>query len=359
MDDESLDAYDYDLPPDLVAQEPLHDRDASRLLRLDRSTGAISHHGFRDISSLLRPGDLLVTNDTRVLPARLVGRRARTGGKWEGLFLSTTNAGAGTASAWLVIARTGGRPQSGERVILLDRQGHDADSIELLERGAGGTWTVAPIGGPGSFEAAESLLSRVGRVPLPGYIRRGEACDLDTSRYQTIYATHAGSAAAPTAGLHFTEDVLRSLADRGVNRASLTLHVGLGTFRPIQSPSIREHSMHTEWCECPEDTVAAIHHTKAAGGRIVAVGTTCVRSLETASRTGTLAAWRGPTDLFIRPGHVFRSVDAILTNFHMPRTTLLVLVSAFASRANVLAAYAEAIERRYRLLSYGDCMLID
>jgi S-adenosylmethionine:tRNA ribosyltransferase-isomerase len=363
MDDDTRADYDYPLPEDLIAQEPLPDRDGSRLLCLCRSTGSIEHRGFRDLPDLLRPGDLLVTNDTQVLSARLVGRRAATGGRWEGLFLSARPAGPGgrrtdPRSAWEVLTKTGGRPRGGERVVLADRAGHDADALELIERRTGGIWLVAPVDGAATPEAAEALLTRLGRVPLPGYIRGGEAAGDDVRRYQTIFARRTGSAAAPTAGLHFTPRVLESLAAKGIARASVTLHVGLGTFRPIQSEKIDDHTMHAEWCECPEATVDAFHRTRAAGGRVVAVGTTCVRSLETAALGGSLAAWRGQTDLFIRPGHRFRAVDAILTNFHMPRTTLLVLVSAFAGRAAILRAYNVAVQHRYRMLSYGDCMLI-
>jgi S-adenosylmethionine:tRNA ribosyltransferase-isomerase len=361
--EDALSAYDYRLPEALIAQAPLPERDAGRLLRLSRETGSIGHHAFRDLPSLLRPGDLLVTNDTRVLPARLLGRRAATGGRWEGLFLAARSeaiaADGNPRPAWEVLAKTGGRPRPGERVILSDPEGRDADALELVERLPGGIWLVTPAAGAATPEAAEALLARLGRVPLPGYIRGGEAAVDDAERYQTIFARRTGSAAAPTAGLHFTPRVLESLAARGVARAGVTLHVGLGTFRPIQSERIDDHRMHAEWCECPAETVAAIQRARAAGGRVVAVGTTCVRSLETAALGGDLAAWSGRTDLFIRPGHRFRAVDAILTNFHMPRTTLLVLVSAFAGRPAILEAYDEAVRSGYRMLSYGDCMLID
>jgi S-adenosylmethionine:tRNA ribosyltransferase-isomerase len=207
--------------------------------------------------------------------------------------------------------------------------------------------------------SVEAILNRVGRVPLPGYIRGGIEQPGDRERYQTVFARESGSAAAPTAGLHFDEPLLAELAARGIGRARVTLHVGLDTFRPIAVDRLEDHPMHTEWCDCPAETVAAITATRAAGGRIVAVGTTAARTLETAARSGTLTAWSGPTDLFIRPGHQFRAVDCLVTNFHMPRTTLMVLVSTFASRGLIAHAYEEAIREEYRFLSYGDAMLIE
>jgi S-adenosylmethionine:tRNA ribosyltransferase-isomerase len=347
------DLYDYDLPDDLIAQHPLAERAEARMLHVRRADGSLAHHHVRDLPDLLRPGDLVVVNDTRVVPARLVGRRAATGGRWEGLFLE--DAGDGT---WRILAHTRGRPGVGERILLIDRQGKESLALELVSRGPGGTWLVRPAeNGP-----APTILERVGRVPLPGYIRGGAEHAGDRDRYQTVFAREAGSAAAPTAGLHFTPDLLAALTSRGIGLAGVTLHVGLDTFRPISTPRLDDHPMHTEWCECPAATVAAIHDTKARGGRVVAIGTTAVRTLETAasrSPSGRLSAWRGPTDLFIRPGFSFRAVDCLLTNFHMPRTTLLVLVSAFASRDTIRGAYAEAIRERYRFLSYGDAMLID
>lgn len=359
MDDPDLhaaDSYAYELPTDLIAQEPLADRAAARLLVVNRADGSLAHRSIRDLPSLLAPGDLVVVNDTKVVPARLVGRRAKTGGKWEGLFLRVEGSGS-QAGAWIVLAQTRGRPEVGERIVLMGRDGATGQSLELLGRAEGGAWLARPVGAAAA-EPAETVLARVGRVPLPGYIRGGVERDGDLDRYQTVFAREAGSAAAPTAGLHFTADVFAALEARGVERAAVTLHVGLGTFRPITAETLDGHAMHSEWCTCPPATVEAVQRTKARGGRVMAVGTTAVRTLETASLGGTLSPWSGATDLFITPGFSFRVVDALLTNFHMPRTTLMVLVSALASRDLVMRAYAEAIRERYRMLSYGDAMLI-
>jgi S-adenosylmethionine:tRNA ribosyltransferase-isomerase len=348
--------YDYELPRELIAQQPLAERAAARLLVVRRDDGSLTHRHVGDLPDLLAPGDLVVVNDTRVVPARLVGHRGATGGKWEGLFLQVEREGE-WAGCWRLLAQTRGRPAVGERIVLHDRAGREAAIIRLLGRTAGGGWLAEPEGG----EAAETVLARVGRVPLPGYIRGGEAEGADVERYQTVFARVSGSAAAPTAGLHFTEALLESLARRGVGRASVTLHVGLDTFRPISTERLDDHPMHSEWCDCPAATAAAVRETRGRGGRVVAIGTTAVRTLETAGRAGAIEAargWSGSTDLFIRPGHVFRAVDAMLTNFHMPRTTLMVLVSSFAGRDLIARAYAEAIRERYRFLSYGDAMLI-
>ena len=347
------DHYDYDLPADRIAQEPLADRSAARLLVVDRGSGSLTHRHVRDLPEILQPGDLVVVNDTRVVPARLVGRREKTGGRWEGLFLRSDDA----TGAWQVLASTRGRPAVGERVILVNHDNADAAAIELLGRSAGGSWLVRPAAGAAAG-GVEELLERVGRVPLPGYIRGGAEGPGDSDRYQTVFAKHRGSAAAPTAGLHFTPELLAALDARGIGRASVTLHVGLDTFRPITAERLDDHPMHTEWCVCPAETVAAVTATRARGGRVVAIGTTATRTLETAARGGSLALWSGPTDLFIRPGHAFRAVDCLLTNFHMPRTTLMVLVSTFASRGLIAAAYAEALRDGYRFLSYGDAMLL-
>lgn len=359
-DPEAADTYAYDLPEDLIAQEPLADRAAARLLVVNRADGGFSHRTIRDLPALLQPGDLVVVNDTKVVPARLVGRRERTGGRWEGLFLRREAAGPDggpDSGAWLVLAQTRGRPHPGERIVLTARDGTDGEVLELLGRTEGGAWLVRPVGGAAE-EPAEAVLLRVGRVPLPGYIRGGVEHAGDLDRYQTVFAREAGSAAAPTAGLHFTPEIFAALAARGVERAAVTLHVGLGTFRPITAERIADHVMHSEWCTCPAETVEAVARTRRRGGRVVAVGTTAVRTLETAALGGTLSPWSGTTDLFIKPGFPFRAVDCLLTNFHMPRTTLMVLVSALASRDLVMRAYAEAIRERYRMLSYGDAMLI-
>jgi S-adenosylmethionine:tRNA ribosyltransferase-isomerase len=348
--------YDYHLPEDRIAQEPLADRAAARLLVIQRADGSLEHRTLRDLPGLLAAGDLLVVNDTKVVPARLVGRRAATGGKWEGLFLRH-EAGGPHANAWVVLAQTRGRPEVGERIVLTARHGADGESLELLGRAEGGAWLVRPLG-EAANEPAEAVLLRVGRVPLPGYIRGGVEHEGDLDRYQTVFARAAGSAAAPTAGLHFTDEIFAELAARGIGRATVTLHVGLGTFRPITAERLDDHLMHSEWCECPAETVAAVRETKARGRRVFAVGTTAVRTLETAALGGVISPWSGATDLFIKPGFSFRVVDGLLTNFHMPRTTLMVLVSALASRDLVMRAYAEAIRERYRMLSYGDAMLI-
>ena len=341
------DDYDYDLPRDLIAQEPLADRTAARMLVVRRSDGDLAHRHVRDLVDLLLPGDLLVVNDTRVVPARLAGRRAKTGGRWEGLWLESPAEGT-----WRLLAHTRGRVAIGERVSLVDMEGNERFTLEMVGRGPGGTWLARPDrAGP-----PEQLLGEVGRVPLPGYIRGGDARPDDLPRYQTVFARLAGSAAAPTAGLHFTPALLEALAARGVGMARVTLHVGIDTFRPIAVDALDEHPMHSEWCACPPETVAAVAATRARGGRVIAVGTTAVRTLETAAAAGTLAPWSGATSLFIRPGHTFRVTDCLLTNFHMPRTTLMVLVSTFAGRGLVGQAYAEAIAERYRFLSYGDCI---
>jgi S-adenosylmethionine:tRNA ribosyltransferase-isomerase len=348
------DLYDYELPPDLIAQESLADRAAARLLVVDRATAAVKHRHVRDLPQILRAGDLVIVNDTRVVPARLVGRRVKTGGHWEGLFLRVDTA----SGAWQLLASTRGRPEIGERVMLTGLDGLDALTLTLVGRSGGGAWLAVPdVADP--LAPVEEILNRVGRVPLPGYIRGGVEQPGDRERYQTVFARQSGSAAAPTAGLHFTDGLLAELAACGIGRASVTLHVGLDTFRPISAERLDDHPMHTEWCECPAETVAAIRETRGRGGRIVAVGTTAARTLETAARSGTLAAWSGPTDLFIRPGFEFRAIDCLLTNFHMPRTTLMVLVSTFASRALIATAYEEAIRQQYRFLSYGDAMLIE
>jgi S-adenosylmethionine:tRNA ribosyltransferase-isomerase len=347
------DLYDYQLPPELIAQEPLADRAAARLLVVDRATGSLEHRHVGNLPQILRPGDLVVVNDTRVIPARLVGRRVKTGGRWEGLFLRIDRA----SGAWELLANTRGRPEIGERVMLTGLDGTDALQLTLVGRGGGGAWLAIPDGvDPGA--TVDTILNRLGRMPLPGYIRGGVEQPGDRDRYQTVFARQSGSAAAPTAGLHFTESLLAELDARGIGRANVTLHVGLDTFRPISAERLDDHPMHTEWCECPPETVTAIAETKARGGRVVAVGTTAARTLETAARGGTVAAWSGSTDLFIRPGFQFHAVDCLLTNFHMPRTTLMVLVSTFASRELIAAAYEEAIGQRYRFLSYGDAMLI-
>jgi S-adenosylmethionine:tRNA ribosyltransferase-isomerase len=340
----SADLFDYELPPDRIAQEPAADRDASRLLVVDRATGALRHHHFRDLPELLKPGDLLVLNDTRVLPARLVGRREKTGGKWEGLFLRETPDGL-----WELLAQTRGRPGAGEVIAV------EPGPLRLTLRGrAGGHWLAEPSP-PG--RPAE-LLAVSGQVPLPPYIRKGRAGAADRERYQTVYARADGSVAAPTAGLHFTPAVFDRLRARGIGWAHVTLHVGLGTFEPMKTREPAHHQMHSEWGEVPAATVEAVRACKARGRRVVAVGTTATRALESAARDGELNPWAGETDIFIHPPYRFWVLDGLVTNFHLPRTTLLLLVAAFAGSELIEAAYAEAIRAGYRFYSYGDAMLV-
>lgn len=349
---ESLSDYDYELPEELIAAEPLPERDQSRLLVVDRAAQGWHHRGIRDLPEFLRPGDCLVLNDTQVIPARLLGERTATGGKWEGLFLGTT-----TAGQWRLIGQSRGALRPGETVTV--RPAHHPESSEtlvltLLDREADGVWHARPNREEGALE----LLARFGTVPLPPYIRRKLASAQDWQRYQTTYSRHPGAVAAPTAGLHFTPELLDACRARGVETAFVTLHVGIGTFRPIAVERLSDHHMHAEWCAVPPETADRVNATRAAGGRIIAVGTTTVRTLESLGRDGTLRAGQGETDLFIRPPYAFRMVDGLLTNFHLPRSTLLVLVSALAGRELIRRAYAAAIAERYRFFSYGDAMPI-
>jgi len=344
-----LDAYEYDLPPDRIAQEPLAVRSDARLMLVDRVRRSIEHRYVRDLPELLRSGDALVINDTKVVPARLIGRRAKTRGKWEGLFLSVTEEGF-----WRLLCKTRGQQKPGDQIALVNRRAKDDIALRLIEKQDGGVWLAYPE----TEESTWDVLSRVGRVPLPHYIRGGEMTDEDRTRYQTIYAREPGSAAAPTAGLHFTDELMRKLIDRGVTPVRVTLHVGLDTFRPIKVDRLDEHVMHTEICRIDEAAVDRINRLRAAGGRCVAVGTTACRTLETASLNGSLKPFDGPTDLFIRPGHAFHAVDALMTNFHLPRSTLLVLVRTFGGDELMRRAYETAVVEKYRFYSYGDAMLI-
>lgn len=347
---DELKIIDYQLPRELIAQQPLPVRSSARLLVIDREREEIRHASIMDLPELLRAGDLLVANDSRVLPARLMGRRVSTGGRWEGLFLSVED----STGLWCLLAHSRGRLEIGERVVLIDRSGVDAYEIELIAKKDGGIWQARAI----TTLPATEVLVQVGRVPLPGYIRRGIADAADHDRYQTIFAQHDGSAAAPTAGLHFTPELIDSLLIRGITTARVTLHVGVDTFRPISVERIEDHPMHCEWGDCPEKTAMAVRHCRSSGGRVVAIGTTAVRVLETAAISGEIEPWKGTTRLFIRPGFQFRSVDCLLTNFHLPRTTLLLLVSALAGSDLLKRAYQEAIMKEYRFLSYGDAMLV-
>ena len=344
-----LDQYDYDLPRELIAQEPLSRRTDARLLVVDRSSNSLSHNYIRDLPEIIEPNDCLVINDTRVVPARLVGKRTKTGGRWEGLFLE-----ADAGGIWRVLGRTRGKLTAGETITLVDAEGDDDTRIRLAAKHPDGTWIVRPE----PPEDTWALLDRVGRVPLPPYIRRGEMVASDRERYQTIYADKPGAVAAPTAGLHFTKRLLDRLDEQGVTVARLTLHVGLGTFRPIAADSLAEHEMHSERGAVDRQCVEQIAACRQRGGRVIAVGTTSVRLLETAAAGGRLEPFTGHTDLFIRPPFEFRAIDAMLTNFHLPRTTLLVLVRTFGGDELMRRAYEEAIREEYRFYSYGDAMLI-
>jgi S-adenosylmethionine:tRNA ribosyltransferase-isomerase len=349
---DQLSNYDYELPENLIAGEPLARRDESRLLTLNRRTGEIGHQTVRDLPRLLDPGDCLVLNDTQVIPARLLGRRIATGGRWEGLYLATTETGA-----WKLIVQTRGKLQVGERLAIVPAQDAACGEellLTLLDREPGGIW-VADV----AIRAdALKLLQRFGTLPLPPYLHRKLATETDWQRYQTTYARRPGAVAAPTAGLHFTPELLAACRRRGISQAYVTLHVGIGTFRPISVENLSEHHMHAEWCEVPATTSELLKQTREAGGRIIAVGTTTVRTLESAARFGSNCPWSGETDLFIRPPYEFQAVDGLLTNFHLPKSTLLVLISAFAGTELIKKSYAAAIQEKYRFYSYGDAMLI-
>ena len=344
-----LDLYDFQVPEDLIAQQPLPMRSDARLLVVDRSSRSLTHAHVRDLPGLLKRGDCLVLNDSRVIPAHLVGHRTKTGGRWQGLYLAADSKGT-----WRLLSKTRGKLQPGDTVTLLDRDARDDVRLRMLTRLPDGQWAARPE----SDESPLVILQRVGRVPLPRYIRGGRMIDADWQAYQTVFARQPGSVAAPTAGLHFTEDLLRRTSSQGIADGRVTLHVGLGTFRPIGGSSLAEHRMHAEWGCIEESTVQQLRQVRQAGGRIVAVGTTTVRVLETAATGGQLVAWSGETDLFIRPPFTFRAVDALLTNFHLPRSTLLVLVHTFGGDELLRRAYEEAIRHGYRFFSYGDAMLI-
>jgi S-adenosylmethionine:tRNA ribosyltransferase-isomerase len=339
--------FDYDLPPESIAQQPAP-RGESRLLVMDRE-GPERHRTVRDLPRLLRPGDLLVLNDTRVIPARLYGRRAGSGpdgGKIE--ILLTEKLGD---RDWDALVKPGRRAKPGT-VVAFDAA-NTGLTAEVIEKDPSSRHRLR------FSEPVEPHLDRLGHVPLPPYIHRPDEA-ADRERYQTVYAREPGAIAAPTAGLHFSEDLLREIADAGIDTAAVTLHVGLGTFKPVTAERVEDHRMERERWEVPEAAAEAIRRTRDRGGRVVAVGTTVVRTLESAALAGggTIAAGNGATELFITPGFRFQAVDVLLTNFHLPQSTLLMLVSAFAGRERVLAAYAEAVRERYRFYSYGDAMLV-
>ena len=334
--------FDYELPPELIAQHPPAERDSARMLVLGPRSGAMAHATIRDLPRYLDAGDLLVLNDSRVLPARLIGRR-RDGGEAEVLLLRPV---AGDRRRWEALLRPARRLAAGSQV-----QFEGSTLAVSIEERNGETATIRLDG------VADPIgeVRRIGAMPTPPYIK--ERLE-DRERYQTVYAREEGSAAAPTAGLHFTPELLSSLRERGIDIAFVTLHVGLDTFRPVRVDDPAEHRIHREWYRIGEDTAYAIDEAHQNRKRVVAVGTTCARVLETAATDEGVSAGEGWTGLFILPGHPFRAVDAMLTNFHLPKSTLLMMVSAFAGRERVLAAYAEAIEHRYRFYSFGDCMFI-
>ncbi len=341
---EPLSDYDYDLPPEQIAQAPLAERSTSRLLVLDRSgVRPPEHRTFSDVVDLVPPGAVVVLNETRVIPARLLGRRASTGGRAELLLVGPV---PGCAHGdWEALVQTGGKPQPGEELLF-----GETGAVTLVELTAPGRWRVRFPAGAGALDVAAAH----GQLPLPPYIKRAPGPE-DDATYQTVYARVPGAIAAPTAGLHFTPALLAALEARGVTVARLVLHVGLGTFCPVRVDDLAAHVMHAERYVVPPATRAAVEAARAEGRKVVAVGTTAVRALEAWAKTGQA---EGETDLFIRPGFRFQAVDAMVTNFHLPRSTLLALVAAFAGRERMLAAYAEAVARGYRFYSYGDAMFI-
>ena len=333
--------FDFELPPELIAQAPLAERSASRLLLLDAQNGTREDRLFRELPDFLQPGDLLVFNDTRVLPARLYGRKS-TGGAVEILIERVT--GAHEATVQLGVSK---KPKEGARIELAD-----GSFATVLARDD--AFFRLRFESP---EPLEKLLLKLGEMPLPPYIERhADASDME--RYQTVYAREPGAVAAPTAGLHFDEAMLATLRDKGIDFGYVTLHVGAGTFQPMRADDVRDHVMHREWLNVGAALVEKIRHTRAAGGRVVAVGTTVVRALESATRDGELQPFAGETQIFIFPGYRITSVDALVTNFHLPQSTLLMLVSALAGREFMLASYRYAVAQRYRFFSYGDAMLI-
>lgn len=337
-----LSDFDYILPPDLIAQSPCEPRDHSRLMVLNKTMGGCEHRRFYEIPGFLERGDTLVFNDTRVLPARLLGRKTETGAKVEVFLLNRT-----TGDDWEVLVKPGKRVRTGTVIAF----GEELRCEIIADTDFGGR--IARFHYQGIFE---ELLDRLGEMPLPPYIKEKLA---DKERYQTVYARFNGSAAAPTAGLHFTPRLLQELKDGGINLAFVTLHVGLGTFRPVNAEDINDHVMHREYYSLSPAAAVLLNQTKQQGKRVIAVGTTAVRTLETATAAdGLTAACSGWTNIFIYPGYQFKMVDGLLTNFHLPKSTLLMLVSAFAGRDAVLAAYSEAIAQRYRFFSFGDAMLI-
>ncbi len=334
--------FNYNLPPELIAQTPLEKRDASRLLCLDKETGAYSHRYFFDLPEFLREGDCLILNNSRVLPARLLGSRLPGGGACEVLLLIDRG-----DKVWECIVRPGKHLRVGAKMNFGGEL--NAEVVEVLENGN----RLVRFDYEGIFL---ETLERLGKMPLPPYIKEELQ---DRERYQTVYSKVNGSAAAPTAGLHFTPELLEKIAAMGVSIGYVTLHVGLGTFRPVKEENILEHEMHSEFCSVPKETAELINRTKANGGRVICVGTTSCRTVESfAAPDGTMTEASGWTNIFIYPGYRFKAMDALVTNFHLPESTLIMLVSALAGRENVLAAYEEAVKERYRFFSFGDAMFI-
>ena len=334
--------FNFDLPEELIAQTPLQRRDASRLMLLDKHSGEIGHRHFYELPELLREGDCLIMNDSRVLPARLLGSR-RSGGGVELVLLRDLGEGR-----WECLSRPGRKTKPGTEL-----QFGEGELTAVVESVAEGGNRIVRFRYEGIFL---EVLERLGKMPLPPYIKEELQ---DAERYQTVYSREIGSAAAPTAGLHFTEELLEKIRAKGVKTGFVTLHVGLGTFRPVKEDEIENHDMHSEFCVIPEETAALINETKRAGGRVIAVGTTSCRTLESfAEPDGSIRAGSRWTNIFIYPGYSFRCIDALITNFHLPESTLIMLVSALAGREHVLEAYREAVEERYRFFSFGDAMFI-
>ncbi len=344
----TVDEFDFDLPERLIAQEPLAQRDASRLFHLPLDGGAFRHLGIRDLPGLLRPGDLLVANNSRVLPARFWATKTATGGRVELLLLRNRGDGA-----WEALAKPARKLHPGDALLAEPRvAGASAGQVDVVERGEQGQ--VVLRFAPG----VEERLADFGVMPLPPYIHAPLG---DPDRYQTTYARVPGSAAAPTAGLHITPELRQQCLDAGAGWAEVTLHIGLDTFRPVSVDRVADHQIHTEWCSVPDETAALVDATKRAGGRVIAIGTTAARTLETLGERrerGLVAGFSDPTAIFITPGHRWRVLDGLLTNFHLPRSTLIMMISALAGRDRVLAAYAEAIAAEYRFFSFGDAMVI-
>lgn len=335
--------FNYDLPEELIAQDPLEDRSSSRLMVLHKDTGRIEHKIFRDIIDYLNPGDCLVINDTKVIPARLMGIKEDTGAAIEVLLLKRN-----ADDVWECLVKPGKKARTGARIIFGEGLlvGEIVDVIEDGNR-------MIKFHYEGIFE---EILDKLGQMPLPPYITHKLQ---DKNRYQTVYAKNEGSAAAPTAGLHFTKELLEKIKEKGVNVVSITLHVGLGTFRPVKVDKIEEHHMHTETFNISKEAADTINRTRAAGGRVIAVGTTSCRTLESAAADdGTIPARSGDTDIFIYPGYKFKTIDCLITNFHLPESTLIMLVSALAGRDNIMNAYETAVKERYRFFSFGDAMFI-